>query len=47
MMIKLLVLLRAQFASQYYAVQALLNGKLLLGNQLADFGYESFKYESC
>lgn len=37
------LLLRARFTREYYAVQALLNGKLLLGNQLADFGYESFQ----
>ncbi|WP_261907118.1 major capsid protein [Lentilactobacillus kefiri] len=38
------LLIRARFTREYYAIQALLNGKLTIGNLVADYGYE--KYQS-
>ncbi|MFT8525239.1 MAG: major capsid protein [Lentilactobacillus hilgardii] len=37
------LLIRARFTREYYATQALLNGKLTLGNLVADYGYESYQ----
>lgn len=38
------LLVQARFTREYYAMQALLNGKLTIGSMLADYGYQNSQF---